>query len=93
MRVKLNLRVHDLSDREQVILFSLLNGLHSGIPLCCILYFVGMTQQGIALVARHAAKTRGGHGNAPYVQCNECFNTGRVQRIKFNGAIATELLE
>lgn len=62
------------------------NGLYSGIPLCCVLYFCKHVYAGIFAIADHARETRGSN-SIGYVQCDKCFHNKHHVEIKLNGWI------
>ena len=78
-------------------ILNIINGLYSGIPVCCILFFskrdlkkhnVALEtdiERGLTVVAEG-----GGYRTIPpsinhYVRCNKCFNTNHRVEIKKNG--------
>lgn len=71
-------------------LYHIINGIYSGIPICCVLFFIRQHRQydGIAMALnrkrRYVERCR-------YVRCDRCFRAGLVAVIKFNGNVATWL--
>ncbi len=59
--------------------FHLINGLWSGIPLCCIRHFVWHE------CGHEAAARRGSCNNVNYVQCDKCHSSHNSQKIRSNG--------
>lgn len=90
-----------MSDRltkrqRNLLLWHILNGRHSGIPLCCSLFYAKENMRGFG-VAYRVCIERGdewpGNPDVHYVQCNHCYNTNRIETLKLNGTIAEHLLE
>lgn len=69
------------------VLGHLLNGIWSGIPICCTLHFCKLRWSGIHLIGGHEKKRRGNIHRAQYVQCNKCFELDRVRPMKKNGVL------
>lgn len=82
------------------VIFNLVNGVRSGIPVCCILFFTYHAARG-KQVALYAYEKRTGkifdpreiiEGEAEYVQCGICAKRNRVEKIRSNGVIMKGLL-
>lgn len=78
-------------------LFNLINGIRSGIPLCCVLFYTRRNTNANSLVALDTRIARGGSINASendpnYVLCDKCYNCGKIVNIKPNGTIFTGLI-
>jgi len=69
-------------------IFDLFNGIHSGIPLCCIKFFITFhfKYPGVP-VAQDVKWNRGIAHDAGYVTCNSCHAQHRVVKIRDNGMI------
>ena len=75
-------------------LFDLINGVRSGIPLCCVWYYLRWDDsQG--LCAKTTGLRRGTWGQyiREYVACDTCHETGKIVKIKKNGVIMKWLIE
>ena len=81
------------------IIFNLVNGVHSGIPLCCNLFFAYRAHKG-GPVAAQVHEERTGQSFDPlttrtkanYVRCHRCYRKDRVKEIRYNGVIAKWLI-
>lgn len=78
-------------------LYHLINGIRSGIPFCCVWFFVNRQDvEGLALKLHYA---RGGtRGNwikdtCNYVRCDKCFDKKYEVPVKRNGVICEWLME
>lgn len=79
------------------ILYHFINGIHSGIPLCCTTFFSLKTvdekchKEGIAFVLSQirepGAWERGEHKSVNYVQCDKCYENNHVVEINENDPI------
>jgi len=68
-------------------LFHFINGVWTGIPLCCINYW----NQGYSGI--HRDKPDPNWPEAHYVRCNECAAARRSKKTRSNGVIARWLLK
>jgi hypothetical protein len=77
------------------LLFDSINGVRSGIPICCVMFFnkhqIMGTHQ-IAYTIDTTPRVVWGSGSCGYVQCDKCFNTGNKVNIKPNGVILKGLV-
>lgn len=73
------------------LLYHFINGIRSGIPLCCTWYFVCASKH-MTAVARETAIKRGGSLKCGYVTCDRCYHNGRRVKIKHNGVILMRIL-
>lgn len=74
------------------VIFHFVNGIHSGIPLCCTTFFSLKTldekchREGIAFTVSEerepGAWETGTHTSVNYVQCDKCWERGHVVEIK-----------
>lgn len=82
------------------LIFNLANGIYSGIPVCCNLFFTYRAYRGKHPVAAvvHEERTNqvfdclGSNdaddgGGANYVQCNRCYAKKNTKKIRYNGTI------
>ena len=74
----------------QTAAYHFFNGIYSGIPLCCIIFFIRKCRS-TNLVAKDVTIERGEewskNGGVQYVQCNKCYNKKKIIKIKNNGCI------
>jgi hypothetical protein len=85
----------------RVELYHFINGIRSGIPACCVLFFTKKNRT-VDYVAYEVDKERGINvksvggamtypdgkpTDAEYVQCDTCFKNNRVEPLKSNGCI------
>jgi len=89
------------------LIFNLINGIYSGIPLCCTLFYAKKDLNIDPLLAYTVEKNRGievelvdhgfryinGKNNCDYVSCDRCFNMNRFKTIKNNGMIFKWLIK
>jgi hypothetical protein len=79
-------------------LFDLINGLRSGIPLCCTVHYVSSKWRGVCGIAKHDSERRGFpwkrrdlrpefYQKVRYCLCDKCFANESVVKIKHNGTI------
>ena len=85
------------------LIFNLVNGVRSRIPLCCTLFFSYhvLTNPGPCAAVLH--KERTGEEFDPltpteedeshYVQCNYCYNRNKVKEIPNNGVVLRWLID
>jgi hypothetical protein len=76
------------------LLFDLINGIRSGIPVCCTLFFSAWVyfHPGEPCAAT-VGKARGQDKDARYVQCNRCYHSRKVVQVKPNGVIFKGLIK
>ena len=82
-------------------LYHYINGVRSGIPFCCVRFWVKSQAKYPDGVAATLCKERYGVGlndvheyeEANYVRCPKCFESGRDGRCKGNGTILHWLLQ
>jgi hypothetical protein len=81
-----------------------INGVRSGIPLCCTIHFVKLDWDGIKRIARSECERRGFSWHhdparpkfdieAEYCLCDKCFDNSRSKGIKKNGTIFKNLIK
>jgi hypothetical protein len=68
-------------------LYHAINGIWSGISVCCVAYFVFEMWQGNQPVAEMAAERRGENTPTNYVVCDKCWRAGRFIKTKQNGTL------
>ena len=75
------------------LVFDLVNGIRSGIPLCCTLFFAKhrfkYPDEALAIKMKNK---RGSYGDSNYVMCDKCFKTNNAVEIKNNGVILKGLI-
>lgn len=83
------------------LIFNLVNGVRSGIPVCCTLFFTynALTP---GPVGKRVYEERTGKefdifaakidGESEYVQCNHCYAKNKVKEIRNNGVILRFLI-
>ncbi len=72
-------------------LFNFINGIYSGIPFCCVLFYTKRNKPK-SYTALEVDISRGYSRNAGYVLCDKCFKENNVVNIKLNGAIFKSLI-
>ena len=87
------------------LIFNLVNGVRSGIPMCCNLFFSHyvFTRDTDCPVAATVHEKRTGKvfdvcadkidGESDYVQCNRCYAKNRVKQIRYNDVILRWLID
>ena len=80
-----------IANSDLIRAFDVANGIHSGIPICCVLSFAERrphphlrTRADEAYYRSHVVQ---------YVQCQECFRLRRHVRVKSNGHVLRELID
>ena len=85
--------------RIKRFIYDLVNGIRSGIPLCCIAFFVLKSQTkniGLTVYTERyeALDTQNTFSDPPsekklasYVQCDACWDKDRAVKIKKNGTV------
>lgn len=71
-------------------LVALANGLWSGYPPCCVLWFVRLYARGVRFPAEHCWTRRGETDlwdGTTYVLCERCFRAGRRTRYERRGCL------
>jgi len=78
-------------------IYHLINGLWSGIPLCCITFFVANHAKHEGGIAAAKYKERYNRefeidpekniSKADYVRCDKCWNKDRLAKVRDNGVI------
>jgi len=69
-------------------LYDFVNGIWSGIPICCILFFIRKRRAGIREIAWEVYAERiESHPLACYVQCDKCHARKKLVKIRHNGTI------
>ena len=87
----------------KALIFHLVNGVRSRIPLCCNLFFsynVFTKKAGWGAAVVHEERTgkefdvmgEYEEGESHYVQCNRCYAKNRVKEIRSNGVILKSLI-
>lgn len=85
------------------LIFNLVNGVRSGIPMCCTLFFSYRALFGGEIAANVYkertgkefdifAKNDDGAGESDYVLCNRCHAKKKVKEIRNNGVILRRLM-
>ena len=84
------------------LIFNLVNGVRSRIPLCCNLFFSYKSLTPDYAVAAEEHKKRTGQEFDPlsavdpdesqYVQCNHCYAKKKVKEIRSNGVVLKWLI-
>lgn len=73
----------------RLFIYSFLNGLRSGIPLCCIINFCIKEYKGIEFIAAHMKEIVYKNEILPneveYVPCKRCFVNSKFRKIRMNG--------
>jgi len=80
------------SHKIRWFIYSFVNGIYSGIPVCCVInYCKDASEEGTAVAMakkcgmtwkEYAAKVP-----TQYVPCQKCFNKRKFAKIRFNGTI------
>lgn len=82
-------------------IFNLVNGIRSGIPVCCTLFFTYQCRIP-GPVGKRIHEERTGkkfnpceiiEGDAEYVQCGICYKRNKVKEIRENGVIMSWLIQ
>jgi len=60
-----------------------INGIWSGIPLCCIWHFIRSPHADVAF--RDAQRRGHWHDDAEYCQCDRCYRDKRIVKVRDNG--------
>ncbi len=85
----------------QTALFNFINGLRSGIPLCCTVFFIKECRipgpVGARIYEKRSGKKFDVFGdneddNAQYVRCDTCYSRQKVKEIRENGVIMKWLI-
>lgn len=86
-----NLHLKPSYERE---LYHRVNGVHSGIPRCCVDYFIELLDNYVP-AALYTSYVRGGalRDTAGYVVCPACYMENRLVRVNQNGVVAKFLIE
>lgn len=86
------------------LIFNLVNGVYSGIPICCNLFFsykVVTRESDCPVAAMVHEKRTGkvfdifaakGDDESHYVQCNRCYAKNKVKQIRGNGVVLKFLM-
>jgi len=80
-------------------LFHIINGVRSGIPLCCVRFFIVEERKGENIAQRiHYGRTDKefaiiDYDEAAYVQCHKCYAKNKIVKIRNNGVIFYNLLD
>jgi hypothetical protein len=92
-------------DKVRRITYNFINGIHSGIPLCCVLYYCKESITTISVAAdvyerRYKLPWDTSSDNdiklfgvvVQYVMCDKCATDKKVVSLKLNGSICNWLL-
>ncbi len=80
------------------LIFNLVNGVRSGIPLCCNLFFSHNALTPGPVAKRVYEKRTSKEfdifeiSESDYVQCNHCYSKNKVKDIRSNGVILRWLI-
>ena len=71
--------------RARWVLYDIANGIHSGLPLCCVFSYSVLDRHGMYWTDRPM-------DDIQYVQCARCYRTGHGRKLKLNGMCAEWLI-